>query len=144
MVDVFSKEQRSAVMSRVKGRGNKATELKLIAILREHKLSGWRRNSQIVGRPDFVFKTAKLAVFVDGCFWHGCPIHGSAPSSNSEFWMTKLTRNRERDRFVNKSLRNREWKVIRVWQHELHDPQKVARRISQALSHKPQNSRIKC
>ena len=132
MVDVFSKEQRSAIMARVKSRGNKATELKLIEILREHRLSGWRRNSRVLGRPDFVFRAAKLAVFVDGCFWHGCPIHGGTPASNAEFWLAKIERNKQRDKYVNRLLRSQGWRVIRVWQHELRAPAKVARRIARA------------
>lgn len=133
MADVFSKGQRSEIMSKVKGRGNAATELKLISIFRQHGIAGWRRNSRLIGRPDFVFLNSKVALFVDGCFWHNCPVHGSLPADNREFWRAKLERNRQRDKLVNASLRRSGWHIVRVWQHELRQPTKVARRISAKL-----------
>jgi len=72
-----------------------------------------------LGRPDFVFPARRLAVFVDGCFWHGCPRHGTMPKGNRSFWRAKITRNRERDREVGAELRRLGWKVLRVWEHEL-------------------------
>jgi len=72
MADVFSARKRSQIMSRVLGRGNKATELALIVLLRRHQITGWRRAARLFGKPDFVFPKHRLAVFVDGCFWHGC------------------------------------------------------------------------
>jgi DNA mismatch endonuclease (patch repair protein) len=82
MSDVFTKAKRSAVMSLIRGRGNKDTELRLIAIFSEHRISGWRRLHRLHGRPDFVFPREKLVVFVDGCFWHGCPKHATWPTAN--------------------------------------------------------------
>lgn len=76
MADVFTKAERSKVMAAVRSRGNRDTELKLAAILRAHGITGWRRQQPMRGKPDFVFRREQLAVFVDGCFWHGCPIHG--------------------------------------------------------------------
>src|SRR4051794_13972071 len=100
MVDVFSPKKRSEIMSRVKGRGNESTELRLVKTLRKFRIRGWRRHSKVFGRPDFVFPNARVAIFVDGCFWHGCPIHGAIPSSNRAFWMRKLVRNKQRDWLV--------------------------------------------
>jgi DNA mismatch endonuclease (patch repair protein) len=74
------------------------------------------------GRPDFAFPARRLAVFVDGCFWHGCPRHGTLPKGNARFWREKIARNRERDREVNLELRRRGWRVIRIWEHELRRP----------------------
>jgi DNA mismatch endonuclease (patch repair protein) len=119
MVDFLTSAQRSDIMSRVQGQGNKATELRLIQIFRHHKVSGWRRNIPLFGKPDFVFPAIKLALFVDGCFWHGCPKHASWPATNSTFWRKKLEGNLRRDKLVNRTLRIKGWKVIRVWQHEL-------------------------
>lgn len=119
MVDTFNKAKRSEIMSRVRGRGNANTELALIGLMRKHKIKGWRRHQKVFGKPDFIFRTMKLAVFVDGCFWHGCPIHAGYPSSNSEFWRKKLERNIVRDRLVNLELKQRGWRVLRIWQHEL-------------------------
>lgn len=119
MPDVFSKSKRSEIMARVRGRGNKATELTLATFFRTHGISGWRRHLPLFGTPDFVFRDRRTVVFVDGCFWHGCPIHQTMPSTNREFWTEKLLRNRRRDRLVNRTLRDAGWTVIRVWQHEL-------------------------
>src|ERR1700685_288857 len=129
MVDVFTRQKRSEIMSRIKGKGNRATELRLIALFRTYGIRGWRRHAPVFGKPDFVFPALRIAVFVDGCFWHGCPIHGSVPGSNRAFWEEKLSRNRYRDRLVNKKLRGLGWKSVRVWQHELSRPDKVARRL---------------
>jgi DNA mismatch endonuclease (patch repair protein) len=142
MADVFSRRKRSYIMSRVKGRGNRLTELRLIGVFRIHGLVGWRRNSRIFGRPDFIFREARVAVFVDGCFWHGCPRHGAVPATNIEFWTEKLARNRRRDRLVNRTLKALGWKPLRIWQHELREPAKVARRIERAMrtSRRPADS----
>lgn len=119
MPDVFSKAKRSDVMSLVRGRGNKNTELALMKLFRRHKIIGWRRNQKIFGKPDFVFRRLRLAVFVDGCFWHGCPKHGTQPATRRAFWENKFARNKSRDRLVNRTLRQRGWKILRIWQHEL-------------------------
>ena len=116
MADVFTKAKRSAVMSLIRSRGNRATELRLIALMREHGITGWRRNAPVFGKPDFVFRTAKLAVFVDGCFWHGCPRHATMPANNRAFWKAKLTRNTQRDREVARMLRASGWAVLRIWE----------------------------
>jgi DNA mismatch endonuclease (patch repair protein) len=119
MTDVFTKKKRSVVMSLIRGSGNKDTELRLIAVFRNQGINGWRRGSAITGKPDFVFPTAKLAVFVDGCFWHGCPKHGTQPKNNAEFWLKKISGNRVRDVLVTKTLRKQGWRVMRIWEHEL-------------------------
>ncbi|MEO7415158.1 MAG: very short patch repair endonuclease [Opitutaceae bacterium] len=119
MSDVFSNRKRSAVMALIRSRGNKATELRLIAIFRANRITGWRRGSKLTGRPDFVFPKLKLAVFVDGCFWHGCPKHATQPRNNAAFWAKKLSDNQTRDRFVTRMLRKKGWEVLRIWEHEL-------------------------
>ena len=103
-------------MSRIRSRGNRATELRLIALMREHGITGWRRNARVFGKPDFIFHAAKLAVFVDGCFWHGCPRHATMPANNRAFWKAKLARNAQRDREVTRTLRKAGWRVLRVWE----------------------------
>lgn len=119
MADVFSKSKRSEVMSRIRSRGNQATELALAKLFRRHKITGWRRNQKVFGKPDFIFPKHKLAVFVDGCFWHGCPKHGTQPKGNAAFWRKKISRNQIRDRLVTRTLRKAGWRVIRIWEHEL-------------------------
>lgn len=134
MVDVFTKAKRSDVMSRIRSHGNRDTEVRLIAVFRENDITGWRRNSPLFGKPDFVFPAQRVAVFVDGCFWHGCPDHYSEPANNAEFWSRKLVQNRNRDRLVNRTLRKLGWKVIRIWEHALKGKTgRVASRISRAI-----------
>ncbi|QYM78952.1 very short patch repair endonuclease [Horticoccus luteus] len=128
--DVFSVAQRSAVMAAIRGRGNRGTELRLIAIFRAHQVTGWRRHRPIIGKPDFVFPAQRVAVFVDGCFWHGCPKHATWPKQNAEFWRAKILHNRARDREVNRLLKQTGWRVVRIWEHALtkkHAARTVAR-----------------
>ncbi|WP_246136632.1 very short patch repair endonuclease [Leekyejoonella antrihumi] len=78
-----------------------------------------RTGSGVKARPDIVFTKQRVAVFVDGCFWHGCPEHGGSPRKNVNYWGPKLQRNVERDRAQDASLRADGWTVVRVWEHEL-------------------------
>jgi DNA mismatch endonuclease (patch repair protein) len=135
VADIFTRKKRSAVMAAIRSSGNRATELRLIALMREHGITGWRRNAPVIGKPDFVFRRERVAVFVDGCFWHGCARHGTMPAGNRAFWKAKLARNTERDRKVTRSLRKAGWTVVRIWEHDLaakHWP-RVAGRIARAL-----------
>lgn len=134
MADMFSRKQRSEIMSKVKSRGNRATELRLANIFRDHSITGWRRHYLVFGRPDFAFRTERVAVFVDGCFWHRCPKHGALPVNNRAFWARKLSLNRQRDKIVAKTLRCSGWLVLRIWQHELREPERVARKVARALA----------
>jgi DNA mismatch endonuclease (patch repair protein) len=156
MPDVFSKRKRSEVMARIRSRGNRDTEVALARLLRGNGITGWRRQQKLkiegrkrragTARPskvgiDFLFPKRRVAVFVDGCFWHGCPKHSpparwlrksSMPSRRSlrlcgstdlrtgkAFWREKLAANKARDRFVNRQLRRQGWRVVRIWEHEL-------------------------
>ena len=119
-------------MSRIKGKGNKDTELTMILILRKHHISGWRRNQVVLGKPDFIFPKQKVALFVDGCFWHGCPLpkHSNLPRNNQEFWAKKLQGSKDRDKLVSRELKKAGWKVVRVWEHELKYPEKIVAKLS--------------
>lgn len=119
MADVFSRAKRSAVMSRIRSHGNKDTELALIQLFRTAKITGWRRNQPLPGKPDFVFIKNRLAIFVDGCFWHGCNAHSKPPKTNCDYWREKLARNKRRDRAVSSELKRGGWKVLRFWEHDL-------------------------
>ena len=132
MPDVFSKAKRSDVMSRIRSHRNKDTELRLISIFREFRVTGWRRRAKLLGNPDFVFRREKVAVFVDGCFWHGCPRCYRAPTSNENYWNAKHARNRLRDKLVTKGLRRLGWRVIRIWEHQLRNPRVALSRIERA------------
>jgi DNA mismatch endonuclease (patch repair protein) len=188
MADVFSKTKRSEVMSLIRGRGNKETELALAKLLRHNGIKGWKRHLQIsivdlatetqrhgdtkskvqslkskvrnvegfqVGRfkfqgktareyalptrcgkrkfkvrPDFVFRKERLAVFVDGCFWHGCPRHATWPRNNRAFWKRKLSGNKKRDLLVNRTLRRAGWRVARIWECALQKkPERIIRQL---------------
>jgi len=83
-------------------------------------------------RPDLVFKGARVAVFVDGCFWHSCPEHGDQPRTNTAYWRPKLEANVARDRRVDQALQDDGWRVIRAWEHE--DPVEVAERVRLAVA----------
>lgn len=119
MSDVFSKEKRSEVMSRIRGHGNRDTELALIRIFHKYKIVGWRRHQKVFGNPDFVFPKIHLLIFVDGCFWHMCPKHFKNPETNRQFWKKKLEANKKRDMRVNRELRKNGWRIIRIWEHDL-------------------------
>jgi DNA mismatch endonuclease (patch repair protein) len=136
MADVWTKKKRSEVMSLVRGRGNKDTELVLVRLFRLKKINGWRRHFSLLGKPDFTFHKQRLTVFVDGCFWHGCPKHGRQPKSNCAFWRRKLSANQKRDRLVNQTLRHAGWRVMRIWEHELakKNEARLIKRIQQTLS----------
>ena len=119
MSDVFTKKKRSEVMSRIRSCENRDTELALIRVFRVHHIAGWRRQQRVFGKPDFVFPKLKLAVFVDGCFWHGCPKHSNLPVNNRALWRRKFKTNKSRDQIVNSTLRKLGWRVLRIWEHEL-------------------------
>jgi DNA mismatch endonuclease (patch repair protein) len=150
MSDVFTKAKRSEVMSRIRSRGNRDTELAMARLLRANGITGWRRhlliratvesrwlkvesrkrkrtktpqpstfNPQLAVRPDFVFLKSRTAIFVDGCFWHGCPKHATWPTHRAAWWRRKIEGNKTRDRVVNRALRRAGWKVVRIWECEL-------------------------
>jgi len=169
MPDVFTKAKRSEVMSRIRSRGNKDTELALAKLLRRNKITGWRRHFEIRGRavlprgqknqaaqqrrptdnqrtarrsvptfhvkPDFVFLKSRTAIFVDGCFWHGCPKHATKPANNRAFWQRKLSANKTRDWLVVRKLRTTGWRVLRIWEHELakKNQERLVKRILRVL-----------
>ena len=134
MGDVFTKKKRSQIMAAIRSTGNKATELKLASILRAAGITGWRRHQRLPGRPDFIFRRHRLAIFVDGCFWHGCRWHCRMPQGNRYYWQKKIKRNAVRDQATNKLLRKTGWRVLRIWEHSLHSPHAVAASIISELS----------
>src|SRR6266851_41683 len=119
MTDWLTPEQRSRNMASIRSKGNKTTEARFVDLLRTSQISGWRRHTKLLGKPDFVFKKERLAVFVDGCFWHGCPRCYRLPEDNRLYWRKKVKLNRLRDRRNARGLRQRGWKVVRFWEHAL-------------------------
>jgi DNA mismatch endonuclease, patch repair protein len=135
MPDFLTKAKRSALMASIRGRGNKDTELAFIRILRRFHIVGWRREQRLVGKPDFVFRKARVAVFVDGCFWHGCPKHSRHAAKSGAYWRDKLATNQARDKVATRTLRAQRWRVLRIWEHELakKNQARLVRRIQKAL-----------
>lgn len=117
MADVLNKAQRSHCMSRIRGRDTKP-ELLLRKALWAAGMR-YRLKSRLPGKPDIVFPGKRLAIFVDGCFWHGCPEHSQRPATNADFWEKKLSSNMQRDQKVNSELAAQGWRVLRFWEHEI-------------------------
>ena len=114
-MDHVSREVRSKNMAAVRSKGNLSTEIALSKLLWASSLRGYRKQWPVSGSPDFAWPGRQVAVFVDGCFWHGCPCK-TIPTTNSEFWRNKITKNQERDRRVDRQLRKAGWTVVRVWE----------------------------
>lgn len=141
-MDVVSKNVRSRIMAQVRSFDNETTEKAFIQILKKNSIKGWRRNSQLFGKPDFVFPSLNVVIFIDGCFWHNCPKHYRRPSSNVSYWQEKIVRNQRRDRKVNRTLKKKGWTVIRVWEHDIKGGRYLSRKIG-ILKNKLSNNCIK-
>lgn len=129
MADTFSKEERSAIMRKVRSARNKSTETRLIDYFRKKGIKGWRRNYPVVGKPDFVLPKMRIAIFTDGCFWHGHDCRNLKPRQNKEYWDLKIQRNKARDLYVTQALESKRWSVIRIWECELKDERKVEEKL---------------
>jgi DNA mismatch endonuclease, patch repair protein len=131
----FGRMNRSELMKRVRSFGNKTTEIKAAKLLRQAGLTGWRRHLDLPGRPDFVWPAHRVALFIDGCFWHAHNCGKNiAPKTNAGLWQEKLLRNRTRDRLVNKLLRESGWLVLRLWECKLRrEPSDCVRSVMQAI-----------
>lgn len=119
MADVFEKSKRSDIMKKVRSKNNRSTELRLIDIFNQYGIKGWRRNYKVKGHPDFVFLSHRIAVFVDGCFWHGHDCRNTKPADNQEYWNKKRERNMKHDLEITALFENRGWRVLRIWECEL-------------------------
>ena len=134
MPDDLTPAQRSYAMSRVRGRNNRSTERAFVSLVWRAGIRGWRRHAPIAGRPDVVFPQLRIAVFLDGCFWHQCPECFRWPATNAEYWRGKIGGNRRRDRRVTAALRSEGWTVLRLWEHELREPRLVERRLRRSIT----------
>jgi DNA mismatch endonuclease (patch repair protein) len=133
MTDVLTPAQRKYNMSRIRGK-NTEPEIILRKILFSNGVRGYRIHYDIPGKPDIVFTKKKIAIFIDGCFWHKCPVCFQEPETRKKFWMNKISSNVERDEKVNLQLQNEGWRVIRIWEHEIRkEPDTVVQRICNLL-----------
>lgn len=125
MPDVVSPEKRKEIMRKVRSNKNKSTELRLIILFRRFGIKGWKRDYPVKGHPDFVFLPERVAVFVDGCFWHGHDCRNTRPQSNSYYWSAKRERNIKHDNDITCMFQQRGWTVIRIWECELTKAKRV-------------------
>jgi DNA mismatch endonuclease (patch repair protein) len=129
-MDHVSKEVRSKIMAAIRSRGNTTTEQPLGKLLWAAGLRGYRKHWRVRGKPDFAWPGRKIAVFVDGCFWHGCTKCKYLPRTNTAFWQNKIETNQARDRRVRRSLRIQGWRVLKFWEHEVkRTPDRVVSKI---------------
>lgn len=137
MSDNLSPLDRRKTMQAVKSKGTKP-EKRLFAMLARTGFSGWKQHvKEVVGKPDVVFAENHIAIFIDGCFWHGCPVcRRKLPVTNREYWERKINRNLALAKSHNRELRRAGWKVIRIWEHEMGNTTKVKKRILQAFTAK--------
>jgi len=134
-LDNVSKQTRSRIMSCVRSSGNKSTEARLRAFLVRQGIRGWRLHpSGIKGKPDFVFEKERIAIFVDGAFWHGAPGFTRFPKSRTHYWKPKIEKNKQRDKQVTNHLRRKGWAVMRFWDFQLREnPVSVVRAIKKKI-----------
>ena len=106
-------------MASVKSKENISTERALVKIFNDNEIKGWRRNYSVIGKPDFVFLKKRIAVFADGCFWHGHNCRNLKPKNNSNYWAQKIIKNKNRDNYITNLFKKRGWTVIRYWECEI-------------------------
>ena len=127
-------ENTKKTMTAIKGKNNRSTEIKLRMLLVRNHISGWKTNYiNILGKPDIYFQKEKIAIYIDGCFWHGCPICGHIPKTRTEYWEAKIKRNKERDLKVTKENEINGIIVLRFWEHELKEKKDRNRIIQKIL-----------
>jgi DNA mismatch endonuclease, patch repair protein len=135
---------RSRLMSRIRSSGNRTTELKLRFALVRRGIRGWQvQPTNLLGRPDFYFPDLRIVLFVDGCFWHGCPNCGHLPRTNVSFWATKILDNKRRDCFVTKELLNAGFRVLRFWEHDLNRISRVIDKLQREIDKKLHLNKLK-
>ena len=131
----FGNLTRSQLMTRVRSSGNNTTEIRMMHLLRKAGLKGWRRHLRLPGKPDFAWPNQKVALFVDGCFWHGHDCGKNIkPRTNAQAWQEKITNTKRRDRRTARQLRIGGWSVLRIWECRLRDaPDACIGRLRRAL-----------
>jgi DNA mismatch endonuclease, patch repair protein len=118
MADIFTIEKRGLIMSAVRSTGSKL-EKQVATFLRKEKIRYRSHPQRMLGKPDFYLPELEMVVFVDSCFWHGCRYHGSVPKTNRTFWNRKITRNKERDREIRRAYGKTNYRIVRIWEHQL-------------------------
>lgn len=148
-MDRLTKKQRSECMSHIRGK-NTGLEKIFRKSVRSLGIKGYRLYAKVPGRPDLYFPKQRLSVFIDGCFWHGCPRCDSFPVTNLRFWKEKIERNRMRDKTVGMELRKAHIRILRFWGHEIKkNSERCAKKLFRLLQataaekfHKPKSAKI--
>lgn len=136
MADKFSKDVRSRIMSNIRSKNT------LPELLLKDNMKGlyFRYQPKVFGNPDFANKKLKIAIFVDGCFWHKCPLCYSQPKTNEEYWIKKIGKNVEKDIYITNALKEKCWIVLRFWEHEiLSDVKQCVNRIEHEVKKRIEN-----
>ena len=133
MTDSVSKKIRSEIMSAVKSK-NSDIEIKFRKTLQKLRYKFTKNPSGYYGKPDIVLKKYKIVVFVDSCFWHGCARHCRMPASRRKYWVDKIERNKKRDRQVRTRYAKERWKVLRFWEHDIKDAEKLREKIKDRIN----------
>lgn len=140
MADIFSKKKRSDIMSRIRSSGTKpeAQTLRVFRAILGHRWRIETHNPGILGQPDLFLPSLSLVVFVDGCFYHSCPLHGHIPKTRKRYWKPKLERTAKRDRRYRAKLRMQGYSVWRLWEHDLKRScnEQLLKRLEKRLSKK--------
>lgn len=133
MTDVLTKEQRTYNMSQIRSKNTKP-EITLRKLLFARGIRGYRIHYNLPGKPDIVFTKNKIAIFIDGCFWHKCPICFKEPATRKNFWIEKIDNNVLRDKENSEKLTADGWVVFRFWEHEIRkNPEDVVEKILKKL-----------
>ena len=133
MTDVLSHDQRRYNMSRIQAK-NTGPEVKLRKLLYAEGIRGYRIHYDLPGKPDIVFTKKKIAIFIDGCFWHKCPACFQEPETRKEFWTKKIQSNVDRDKKVNELLKDDGWTILRFWEHDVRkNPDAIVKQISEMI-----------
>lgn len=137
MADIFTKKQRSKIMGCIRNKDS-GIEIAIRKLLYEMGYRYRKNYKKLPGKPDMVITASKLAIFVDACFWHGCPKHGKLPTSNRKFWREKIGNNKKRDRAINILLKKMGYKVLRIWEHQIksENTEKLGKKISKMANRK--------
>ena len=117
-MDTVSKQERSEIMSKIRSKETKL-EKSVWKILSENGIKYRKYRSKCFGKPDAVITSQKIVIFIDSCFWHGCKKHCRMPATNKKYWISKIKRNKERDKEVNEHYKKTSWKIVRIWEHEI-------------------------
>lgn len=134
MTDVLTPDQRKYNMSKIKGK-NTSPEIIIRKLLYSKGIRGYRIHYPLTGKPDIVFIKKRLVVFIDGCYWHKCPVCFTIPQTRTEFWLEKINKNVARDNKINSQLANEGWQVLRFWEHDVRkNPEKIVETIKSQIN----------